>query len=40
MAPQIIVADEIGRKEDVEAIKEAVCSRSKRNIYRTWRKQK
>ena len=40
MAPQIIVADEIGRKEDVEAIKDAVCSRSKRNIYRTWRKQK
>ena len=37
MSPQIVVADEIGKKEDVEAIKEAVCSRSKRNIYSTWR---
>jgi len=26
MAPQVIVADEIGTKEDIEAIKEAVCS--------------
>lgn len=26
MAPQIIAADEIGTKQDVEAIKEAVCS--------------
>ena len=26
MAPQVIAADEIGSKEDVEAIKEAVCS--------------
>ena len=37
MSPQIVVADEIGKKEDVEAIKEAVCSRSKGNIYNTWR---
>ena len=37
MSPQIAVADEIGKKEDVEAIKEAVCSRSKGNIYSTWR---
>ena len=37
MSPQIVVADEIGKKEDVEAIKEAVCSRSKGNIYSTWR---
>ena len=26
MAPQIIAADEIGTKQDVDAIKEAVCS--------------
>ena len=26
MAPEVIVADEIGTKQDVEAIKEAVCS--------------
>lgn len=26
MAPQVITADEIGTKQDVEAIKEAVCS--------------
>ncbi len=26
MAPQVIAADEIGTKKDVEAIKEAVCS--------------
>lgn len=36
MAPQIIAADEIGTYEDVVAIKEAVCSRSKRNIYSAW----
>lgn len=26
MAPEVIIADEIGTKQDVEAIKEAVCS--------------
>jgi len=26
MAPEVIVADEIGTKQDVQAIKEAVCS--------------
>lgn len=36
MAPQIVAADEIGTYEDVIAIKEAVCSRSERNIYSTW----
>ena len=36
MAPQIVAADEIGTYEDVVAIKEAVCSRSKGNIYSTW----
>ena len=28
MAPKVVVADEIGTKEDVNAIKEAVCCRS------------
>lgn len=36
MNPKVIVADEIGTKEDVEAINYAVCSRSKRNFYSTW----
>ena len=36
MAPQVIVADEIGTKEDVEAIKEAMCCRCKRYIYCSW----
>lgn len=35
MAPNVIVADEIGKSEDVEAIKEAMCSRCKRYIYCT-----
>ena len=38
MAPQVIVADEIGSNEDINAIKEAMCSRNKRNIYCTWEK--
>lgn len=29
MAPQVIVADEIGTKEDAQAIKEAICSGAK-----------
>lgn len=37
MGPQIVAADEIGTYEDVAAIKEGVCSRSKRNFYSTWR---
>jgi len=32
-----VVADEIGTYEDIKAIKEAVCSRSKRHFYGTWR---
>lgn len=40
MAPQVVAADEIGTIEDVEAIEEAVCCRSKRHIYSTWRKQR
>ncbi len=38
MAPQVVAADEIGTREDVQAIEEAVCSRCKRDIYSTWRK--
>lgn len=36
MAPQVIVADEIGNNDDIIAIREAMCSRNKRNIYSTW----
>lgn len=36
MNPRIIAADEIGSKEDVEAIEYAVCCRCKRNFYSTW----
>lgn len=37
MAPQVIVADEIGSNDDIVAIREAMCSRNKRNIYSTRR---
>ena len=37
MAPQVLVADEIGNNEDIMAIREAMCSRNKRNIYSTRR---
>ena len=37
MAPKIIVADEIGSYEDVEAINQAVCSRNKRNVHSSWK---
>ena len=33
MAPQVIAADEIGTRDDVLAIKEAVCSRCKGNFH-------
>lgn len=36
MAPQVLVADEIGNSDDIIAIKDAMCSRNKRNIYSTW----
>ena len=36
MNPKVIVADEIGTQEDVEAINYAVCSRCKRDFYSTW----
>jgi len=37
MAPHVIVADEIGNKNDVEAINYAVCCRNKRDFYRSWK---
>lgn len=36
MAPQVLVADEIGNNDDINAIREAMCSRNKRNIHSTW----
>ena len=39
MSPEIIACDEIGSKEDVEAIKEILLCRSKRNIYNASGKQ-
>lgn len=40
MNPKVIIADEIGTNEDVEAINYAVCSRSERYIYGTWSKHR
>ena len=40
MAPQVVVADEIGTYEDIKAIKEAVCSRCKGHFYGTWRRKR
>lgn len=40
MAPQVLVADEIGSNEDIVAIREAMCSRNKRDIYSTWSKNR
>lgn len=36
MAPEIIACDEIGSKEDVEAIRRSDFSRSKRHIHDAW----
>ena len=36
MAPQVIVADEIGNNDDIIAIKEAMFSRNKGNIHSSW----
>lgn len=37
MAPEIVVADEIGTDEDIEAINYAVSSGVSRNIYGAWK---
>ena len=36
MAPQVIAVDEIGTKEDEEALQNAICSRNKSYLYSTW----
>ena len=36
MAPEIIACDEIGSKEDVEAIRRSNFIRGKRYIYNAW----
>lgn len=38
MAPQVLVADEIGSNDDIEAIKDAMCSRNKGDIHSSWSK--
>lgn len=38
MAPEVIACDEIGSKEDVEAIRRSYVSRGKRNFYDAWKK--
>ncbi len=37
MAPEVIACDEIGSKEDIEAIRRSCDSRSKRDIYDAWK---
>jgi stage III sporulation protein AA len=37
MAPEIIACDEIGSKEDIQAIRRGYDSRCKRNIYYAWK---
>lgn len=37
MAPEVIACDEIGSKEDVQAIRRSNSSRSKRDIYNAWK---
>lgn len=37
MAPEVIACDEIGSKEDIQAIRRSYDSRSKGNIYGTWK---
>lgn len=38
MAPEVIACDEIGSKEDIEAIRRNYACRSKRHIYNAWEK--
>lgn len=38
MAPEVIACDEIGSKEDIEAIRRSYACRSKRHIYNAWKK--
>ena len=36
MAPEVIACDEIGSKEDIQAIRRSYDSRNKRDIYYAW----
>ena len=38
MAPEIIACDEIGSKEDIQAIRRSNNSRRKRHLYHAWKK--
>ena len=38
MSPEIIACDEIGSKEDIEAIRRSYVLWSKRNFYDAWKK--
>ncbi len=38
MAPEVICCDEIGSKEDIQAIRRSNNSWSKRNFYKSWKK--
>ncbi len=38
MAPKVIAVDEIGKEEDIMALKDAMCSRNKGYLHGTWRK--
>ncbi len=37
MAPEVVACDEIGSIEDIKAIENLACKRSKRNFYGTCR---
>ena len=37
MAPEVIACDEIGSKEDVEAIRRSNFGRSERDFYHAWK---
>lgn len=38
MAPEVIACDEVGSKEDIEAIRRSYACRGKRHIYNAWEK--
>lgn len=38
MAPEVIACDEIGSKEDIQAIRRSGNSRSERHLYHAWKK--
>ena len=38
MAPEVIACDEIGSKEDIDAIRRSDYFRSKRHFYNAWKR--